>query len=86
MKAILEFNLPEEGEEHEAAVKGMKYKCQVEDIWQVFFRPRHKHGYNDSAINSLLCLNGELDTAESNACNQLMDKLEEIYRAHFFES
>lgn len=32
MKAILEFNLPEETEEHESALNGGKYKAEIENF------------------------------------------------------
>lgn len=85
MKGKLVFNLPMEQEEFEAACKGMHYRCLVENIWQEFFRPRHKHGFQDSGINGLLGMDVSEEewTPSMQACNALMDRLEEIYRQHF---
>ena len=44
MKAILNYNLPEEREEFETALNGWKYKLTLDEMWDVLFRPRHKHG------------------------------------------
>lgn len=71
MKAKLEFDLPEEREEHEDALKGTKYRSQLDDIWDKMFRPRHKHGYNDEKINAIV---------QSPEGEKLMDYLEEIYK------
>jgi hypothetical protein len=32
MKAFLKFNLPEEREEHEAALRGSDYKCTLDEF------------------------------------------------------
>lgn len=71
MKAKLEFDLPEEREEHEDALNGSKYKYQLDDIWNKMFRPRHKHGYMDEKINEIV---------RSPEGEKLMDYLEEIYK------
>lgn len=71
MKAIIEFSLPEEREEHEDALRGSEYKYKLDEIWNKVFRPRHKHMYNDAELNKLL---------ESDEANRLMDILEELYR------
>lgn len=71
MKATLEFNLPEEQEEHELALNGHKYKIAVEEIWNQVFRPYYKHGYDDSELNDLL-------HTDSGAI--IVEKLAEIYR------
>lgn len=42
-----------------------------ESVWEYLFRPRHKHGYADNRINQLL---------ESDECNELMERLEQIYK------
>lgn len=47
MKAILEFNLPEEKEEFETAVKAAKIKHALYEVSQEIFRPARKHGYAD---------------------------------------
>ena len=71
MKVTLEFDGHDEREEYENAINGGKYKGQIEDMWQHLFHPRHKHGYDDPALNLLL---------ENSCCDTLMDKLEEIYQ------
>lgn len=42
----LEFNLPEEKEEFDAACYGMEYKCQIETIKENL-RMLQKHGLDD---------------------------------------
>ena len=42
MKAILEFSLPEEQDEHRAAVDGAKWKYALHDVHE-FIRQRLKH-------------------------------------------
>ena len=44
MKAILEFNLPEESEEFELARNGAKLSCAISDF-QNWLRNQIKHGY-----------------------------------------
>jgi predicted secreted Zn-dependent protease len=84
MQTKLIFTLPDEREEFQDAVNGtdnrIKYESIKDDIWNLMFRGRHKHGYNDSVINELLGLNIEEDTEVTKSCNELMDRLEEIYR------
>lgn len=46
MKATLEFNLPEEREEFEAATNGSNCKAALWNISQEIFRPARKHGYS----------------------------------------
>ena len=43
MKAILEFNLPEEEEDHINAVKGTQYKIAIDSLYESVFRPSLKH-------------------------------------------
>lgn len=71
MKAILEFSLPEEQEEHDDALNGTKYKCQLGEVWDKVFRPRHKHGYNNSILDTFM---------ETNGGQVVMDELEQLYR------
>jgi ribosome-binding protein aMBF1 (putative translation factor) len=40
MKATLEFNLPEEAEEHQIAVEGLKWRAVVSDALEVLRRER----------------------------------------------
>ena len=70
MKAILEFNLPEELEEYSDAIKGYAYREAFEQVWEQIFRPRYKHGHKNEVINAIL-----LD----DKAQALMDYLEEIY-------
>ena len=39
MKAMLEFNLPEEQEELNYALKGTQYSDQIDEIYNLVFRP-----------------------------------------------
>lgn len=54
MKAILEFNLPEEKEEFEMASNALNLSVALFDIQQEVFRPARKHGYIDEKLNMLL--------------------------------
>lgn len=76
-KAILEFNLPEERDEHELALNGWRYQCQVDDIWNKVFRPRHKHGYANQELDKLV---------NSKNGAKLMDMLEQLYRDAIHEN
>lgn len=69
-KVTLEFNLPEDREEYEDTINGVKYKMALDAVWERIFRPRHKHGYANSAIEFSL---------ESETAQVLMDELEKIY-------
>lgn len=53
-KAILEFNLPEEQEEFDKAVKGGAAHYALFDVGQQVFRPARKHGYPDPTLSELL--------------------------------
>lgn len=53
MKAILEFNLPEDTEDFKVAQKGMEYKLALEDVWNEVFRPNFKHGYSNEVLQEL---------------------------------
>jgi TRAP-type C4-dicarboxylate transport system substrate-binding protein len=43
MKASLEFNLPEEREELDAALKGSLYKARIDELYDQVFRPHLKY-------------------------------------------
>lgn len=43
MKAILEFNLPEEKEAHQDALNGSKYKDRIDSLYDRVFRPIIKY-------------------------------------------
>jgi hypothetical protein len=44
MKASLEFNLPEDKEELDAALKGSLYKARIDELYDQVFRPHIKYG------------------------------------------
>jgi len=44
MKAILEFDIPDEKEQHIDAVNGSKYKGQIDSLYNDVFRPILKYG------------------------------------------
>lgn len=44
MKAVLEFNLPDEREEFEAASKGLSSKAKIDTLYDMVFRPYLKYG------------------------------------------
>ena len=71
MKATLEFDLPMEQEEFDAACKATKYKAALDEVWDKLFRPRHKHGYCDERFNALV---------EDEKVQQVLDVLEDMYR------
>lgn len=54
MKAILEFNLPEDQEEFNTTIKANAYACAIHDISEHIFRPARKHGYSDARIQELI--------------------------------
>ena len=82
MKAYLIYDIPAESEEFNHAVNGGRYADMLEDMWNLLFRGRHKHGYNDAIINELLGENvpEDQETDAHRACHLLMERLEIIYR------
>jgi hypothetical protein len=44
MKAILEFNLPEEEDEHDTAMKGLRYRSVIDHTMELI-RNKLKHGH-----------------------------------------
>ena len=60
MKATLEFDLPEDREEHEDALNGTKYKGQLDEVWNQVFRPHRKHGYSNQELQKLIDDNFEI--------------------------
>ncbi len=54
MKAILEFNLPDEEQEFQRAAQASNAYGALWDTTQEVFRPARKHGYPDSRIQSLI--------------------------------
>ena len=53
MKAILEFNLPEDREEYDACIKGNDYMCNLIDI-DNFLRNQLKHGHDFPTPESVM--------------------------------
>lgn len=53
MKATLEFNLPEENQEHRAAINGMSYRCALSEIHEQI-RQRLKHGHQLQSADDAL--------------------------------
>ena len=54
MKAVLEFNLPEDREEYETYSKAIAMSCALHEVRQQVFRPHRKHGYPDTEIQKLM--------------------------------
>ena len=54
MKATLQFNLPEDQSEFNAALKGADALGALFDVRQEVFRPARKHGYSDPNLTLLL--------------------------------
>jgi hypothetical protein len=44
MKSTLHFDLPEEKEELQAALKGSLYKARIDELYDKVFRPHIKYG------------------------------------------
>ena len=44
MKSMLEFELPEEKEELQAALNGSLYKARIDELYDEVFRPHIKYG------------------------------------------
>lgn len=60
MKAILEYNLPEEDEEFQRALKAIDMHLALWDIANDVFRPARKYGYDDEELNNLAKGNEQL--------------------------
>lgn len=54
MKSTLEFNLPEEREEFQLALKGSSMSIALSEIANEIFRPARKHGFPDKELNDLV--------------------------------
>lgn len=54
MKATLEFELPEDREELDDAIKAGDYKTALWQTQLEVFRPARKHGYRSQRIQELL--------------------------------
>lgn len=53
MKATLEFDLPEDTEEHELALKAGRMSIALWEVRNSVFRPARKHGYSHSGLTEL---------------------------------
>lgn len=53
MKVTMEFNLPEERDEHMMALLGPRFLSAIEEIEQEIFRPPMKHGFSDKDLQEL---------------------------------
>lgn len=62
MKAKLEFNLPEDLEEFEAATKGSLYKMKIDTLYDEVFRPHIK--YDKKLFDDHDLTDEELDIVE----------------------
>ena len=69
MKAVLEFNLPEESEEFKNATNGWKAFMCIDEIWNKVFRPAYKHGYSHAKLQNL-----------SERDSEVIEALTELYR------
>lgn len=54
MKATLEFNLPEDQDAFDDAVRAQKMRSALSEVWLQVFRPAFKHGYPDKRIDELM--------------------------------
>jgi hypothetical protein len=52
--------------------RAVDYKLALDEIWNVLFRPRHKHGYGNPEVDTII--------QDSEEVNKVMDLLEERYR------
>lgn len=53
-KVTLQFNLPEETEEFQAAAKAGRMEAALLDIGNDVFRPARKHGYFNKQLQELI--------------------------------
>jgi hypothetical protein len=82
MKATLEFNLPEERAEFEAAVAAERMKSLIYDVSQLLFRPARKHGYSDHRMKPFLDETGELKADVVEAIGVLEEMFGDLVREH----
>ena len=59
-KCTLEYTLPEDQDDLDAALNGARYKHALWDVSQEVFRPARKHGYSDPRIQQLLEMLNEM--------------------------
>lgn len=73
MKAILEFDLPDEKEEFNQAAKAGSLVSALDEIKNSIFRPARKHGYEDPTMRELLA---KLPNGEG---EDIIGRLEELF-------
>ncbi len=71
VKVLIEFNLPEDAEEHETVLKAGNYRNALFDIRNLVFRPARKHGYSEEMLQNLT-------KAEVHLISKLEDLFNEI--------
>ena len=80
MKAILEFNLPEEQSEFDMAARANSMHAALWDMAQEIFRPARKHGYNNQDIQATLNHADTVTTSEGyGAGTELVSQLEKMF-------
>ena len=77
MKTTLEFDLPEEKEELQAALKGSLYKARIDELYDQVFRPHIKYG--KSILKSKKGSDLELTSQQLAVIEQLWENV----RLHF---
>lgn len=82
-KGIIEFNLPEEGDEFRMALDASKYQYALMEIGQLVFRPARKHGYSEVNIQSLIEkgdeVKVEIDGHSYGVATELISQLEKLF-------
>lgn len=59
-KVTIEFNLPEDQEEFNTAIKAVPMSIALHEIHNHVFRPHRKHGYPDQDLQKLVDSNPEV--------------------------
>ncbi len=54
MKAKLEFELPEDREDFETAVKGVEYRVALSEFYTNTLRKRRKYGFTEATAEDML--------------------------------
>lgn len=70
MKAVLEFNLPEDQSDFEVYSNGPNYHNALRDTFEEVFRPHRKHGYNNPKLEKL---------AKMRNVSKAIDMLEDMF-------
>lgn len=76
MKATLEFDLSEEKESFDLAVKASNMHSALWEIRQRVFRPARKHGYDDERMQKIL---SDMTYEQALKAHELIAVLEEIF-------